>query len=236
MVGRSEPSDIFESIGLDALGLLERLDEKLFSLTGGEGRPKSEFMRWLSLMRPLSSAIAFHGGEILADSASPLGAFVVGKGGDEMFQLRFMLQNLRMDFLDVRLICWDDVCRSALEADGALLRSYFSSELLFMFGSKRFAEEWGAHAAMTKLVFEEHPLEDLSWMIAKDVKIGLIKDPLDFDEIDISSGKKVMKKTVPNTEFVSVAKNAMKMRRVCGEVHQPLMDQTRKRLSNGLQR
>ncbi len=234
MVGASEPSDIFDSIGMNALELLTGLDDKLFSLTGGKKPAKSAFFRWLAAFRQFSSVIAFHGGEIISEGKAPLTAVAIGRDGNDILGLRMADERLKLDFIAVAVISWNDLCRSTLEGDGALLRSYSASELLLLFNCESDIQEWEMHSAMSRLVFEEHPIEDLSWMIAQDVKFEVLKKPGDFDELDFSGRKPVQLKRVGQDDFASIAKKAMKRRRVSSDVHGPLMEGAKKLLTRGL--
>jgi hypothetical protein len=234
VVGKTEPSDIFDSIGLDAIGLLGVLDSKLHAITNGEERARTDFVRWLAAFRQFSSAIAFHGGEMLSEGNGPLTAIIIGENQESLLGLRVANSAINLEFIDTCVICWDDLCRSTLQGDGALLRSYISSELLLMFKDESCIAEWTVHGAMSKLRFEEQPLDDLSWMIANDVKMGIIKDPADFDEVDFSTGKRINLKRVAHSEFAKIAEGSMRKRRVSEDVRKPLLDRTRKRLSQGL--
>jgi hypothetical protein len=233
-VGISEPADIFDAIGLDARGLLERLDCKLSALAGGCSAESRRFRRWLSVSRNFASAIAFHGGELVSDSCEWLSAKVIAPRDENLQSLRLLNQKLGSDFLDVEILKWDDVCLSTLKGDNSMLRSYFSSELLMMFTNERQAGQWGRHGAMAKVVFDMHPLEDLSWLIAHDVKTDLVKDPNVFDEVERVGKREIRKKSVSLSDFTRSATRAMRMRRVSGDVHKPLMEKAKARLSHGL--
>jgi hypothetical protein len=244
-IGVSEPSDIFDAIGMGAQELLEALDRKLAVLSacvsgksgkrGGCGERK-RFMEWLRGSSQLASVIAFHGGELLSDSCSCLSAKVVALDGNEasMCQLRQLNQRLNFDFTEVELLSWKDVCGQNPAGGSSMLRAYLSSELLMMFGRGSEVLQWSRCGAIAREEFDMHPLEDIATLVARDVKMDLVRDESAFDAMEQQGGKVVCRATVKLSDFARSAMRAMRMRRVPEDVRTIVRDKARGVLSRGI--
>ncbi len=230
---KAEPSVVFEPIGEDQLGLLGLLDQKLSFLSQGVKTASAQFGSWLDEVKSLASTIMFHGGEIMSEGSEPLTLLVIANASDTAMPLWSTRTHLKMGFLDVHVKSWDGLSRNALDGSeyGAVMRSYLSSELLIL-GNPAFGiKQWGACRAGAMTLFEQHPLEDLSELIANDVKAKVFSDPLNFDEIQFTGRCKRSVKSIEDSEFVAIANRAMGRRRVASAIQRNVLERTKRALA-----
>jgi len=225
-----EPSEIFDSLGMDLLSLLIKLDEKVGKLSREMRQPASRFMRWLNGIKGMACAIIFHGGELASEELGPLKAILVAEKPADAWVLRIAQAKSDMPLLDTEVEGIDGLQALAYKPygreQGRVLRSLLASELLVLWAGERGRLVAAIEGA--KAIFEKRPVADLAELLARDVKRMAITDVSDFDEIDFAGGRKRCIKKLDERDFERIAIRAMEMRRVPEGFRTHLLKEARK--------
>jgi len=199
-ITRKEPSDIFETVQVGMEGLMLKMNEKIGILTNEMRQPANIFKLWLSGISPRTSAVILQCGELMHLEPLPLRTILVTQNWTDSSELAISLEKTDMPLVESQVCSIEQLARATYKPyqrnDGRLLRSLLSGELLVLWnGDCRYLEGTVAGA---RTIFSKKPGADLAELLTRDLKgMGL-------DEQDLGKGK----------EFESIAKKAMKMRRV----------------------
>ncbi len=210
-----EPHAIFDETGLGTETLLLSLDRKLQEISGKRNALKEgrRFRSWLRKVQSAIHALVFHAGEIVFDKTERISMHILC---DEQLldQVSQSIINAQLDTFRCSISDYMGLADACTVNEGSQLRAFFSSELLIAAKSHQEMKMLDMHTLSIKDIFEDgNVLPDVGMMVAYEISeiAHMNKD---------GNGKTI---EIDEKEFHSMAKNALKMRRVNPHMHQKVI-------------
>jgi len=198
-----QPHEIFDETGLGTEALLVGLDRKLQELEGMHGKKEGrKFRAWLKEMQSDIFALVFHAGEIVFEQTELISMHVLC-ANDVLDQMSKSITDARLNIFRCSISDYIGLAEACTENGGSRIRAFFSSELLIAAKSPQEMKILDMHALSIKDIFEDgNVLSDIGMMVGYEISEKLHKNRNE-NAVDVD-----MK------EFESMAKEAMKKRRV----------------------
>jgi hypothetical protein len=238
------PSGLFEQTRLDALQMLKMLDQRLHELAAPSGYSGKAFGKWLGALRSLASAIIFHAGEVVAESAAPLTTIIVTEEPGKGILIAGTQESACAGAMEVGLVSIAEFMALIRPGKGgSALRPFLSSELLVL-GARNDVEMMEAFFKALRETFESRFEDDLVSLVCADVKKDVFRDgpglpgpgtegPVLLEETDYTGKKPVKRRVIEEREFERIAFRAMRRRRVPAGIQGLILPRLKAAAGNG---
>jgi len=214
------PASVYDETGLGLEPLLIGLDMKLQKLADvcGERNTDMRFRSWLGEMRTEIVALVFHAGEIMSEGNERMGLHVISDYSQTKSVSRSIVA-ARMDILRCSVSDFMGLAHLCTETCGSRYRAFFSGELVIGASSQRDMQMFKMHAISAQAIFEDgNVLCDIGTMVGHDISEKIFYN---------GNGRTV---EISDHEFVKMAKESMKRRRVNPHMHERVLPYAKKAL------
>jgi hypothetical protein len=216
-----KPHSIFDETGLGTEALLVGLDRKLQSIAGKRRAKKQgrKFRTWIREMQSDILSLIFHAGEIVfdpADRAEKISLHVLCDNNC-LDRISESIIETRLDMFRFSISDYIGLTDACTENKGSILRAFFSSELLIAARSQQEMKMLDKHMISIREIFEDgNVLPDVGMMVAYEIS----------EKVHCNGYEKAVK--IDEKEFVALAKEAMRKRRINPYMHEKVMPYVKK--------